>query len=42
METVSRGAGATVERGPLVPFLAEGSGHTVGEVAELFLAGGSF
>lgn len=42
METVSRGAGATVEKGPLVPFLAEGSGHTVGEVAELFLAGGSF
>lgn len=41
-ETVSRGAGAIVERGPLVPFLAEGSGHTVGGVAELFLASGSF
>lgn len=40
METVSRGVGgATVERGPLVPFLAEGSGHTGGE---LFLAGGPF
>lgn len=40
MELVSRRVGgATVERGPLVPFLAEGSGHTGGK---LFLAGGPF
>lgn len=40
METGSRGdGGTTVERGPLVPFLAETSGHT-GD--ELFWAGGPF
>jgi hypothetical protein len=41
MGTVSRGAGATVERGPLVSFLAEASEHVGGE-SEFFLASGPF
>lgn len=31
-----------MERGPLEPLLAEGSGHIGGEVAELFLVCGPF